>query len=303
MGFDQTDVRKGVVADVLARLMPTAHPDTPRAMAREILDLMPALLALDDARREIARLEEERDRLGQPGGDLAAVALPPPGTTVARALALEAAELRAGPDTAPQMYAMGFRAGRNAFLGNLESRAAHLAATDPGPHRPGPGTGATAVPPEEEEEPPQTLARQGLGAALSQLPPDRQSYWLRLIEGELLRWWSYSGLRTGSGPIAAAALDALRPELDGLDDAYERLTALEAETHELRRGRAEVLAAVGITPAELHWRQRFAAELRGQADQVRAQSGQADMFTLGYNLAGTSLAKRLRKRADEVVGS
>lgn len=302
MGFDQTDTRKGAVADVLARLMPTAHPDTPRALAREILDVLPALFALDDARREIARLEEERDRLGRAGGDLAAVVLPPPGTTVAEALSLEAAELRTTPDTAPQLYAMGFRAGRNAFLGNLESRAAHLAATDPGPRRPGPGTDGTLATP-EDEEPPATLARRGLETALAQLPTDRQAFWLQRIEGQLLRWWSYSGLRSGSGPIAAAVLDALRPEFDDLDEAYERLAALEAETHELRRRRAGVRAAAGITPTELHWRKRFAAELRGQADQVTAQSGQADMFTLGYHLAGASLAKRLRKRADELVGS
>jgi hypothetical protein len=302
VGFDQTDTRKGTVADVLARLMPTAHPDTPRALAREILDLLPALFALDDARREIARLEEERDRLGPVHGDLAAITLPPPGTTVAQALAREAAELRAKPDTAPQMYAMGFRAGRNAFLGNLENRAAHLAATDPGPPRPGLDTGVAATTP-GSDKPPATLARQGLQAALAQLPLDRKGFWLQRIEGELLRWWSYSGLRSGSGPIAAAVLDALGPELDSLNDAYQRLIQLEAETHELRRRRADARAAAGITPAELHWRERFAAELRGQADQVTAQSGQADMFTLGYNLAGASLAKWLRKRADQVLPS
>jgi hypothetical protein len=98
-------------------------------------------------------------------------------------------------------------------------------------------------------------------------------------------------------------LDALGPELDSLNDAYQRLIALEAETHELRRRRANARAAAGITPDELHWRERFAAELHGQADQVTAQSGQADMFTLGYNLAGASLAKWLRKRADQVLPS
>jgi hypothetical protein len=187
-------------------------------------------------------------------------------------------------------------------LSNLENRAAHLAATDPGPRRPGLDTGvATARP--TDDKPPATLARQGLQTALALLPADRKGFWLQRIEGELLRWWSYSGLRSGSGPIAVAVLDALGPELDSLDDAYQRLIALEADTHELRRRRADAQAAAGITPVELRWRELFAAELRGQADQVTAQSGQADMFTLGYNLAGAGLAKWLRKRADAVVRS
>jgi hypothetical protein len=84
-----------------------------------------------------------------------------------------------------------------------------------------------------------------------------------------------------------------------LAEAQAALNVLEQRILELRARQSRYAAR--ISAADARWRNALAAHLRAHADEVAARSGYTDAFTIGYNLAADSLARRLRQRADEIA--
>jgi hypothetical protein len=295
---DAHEERRSAVAAVLARALPATAPDVPLALAREILDVLPDLHLLDaarDARSAVAdmieRIDAELDRRPWDPG------LPPPGTTLREALLGEADRLRQNTATMSGGYAVGFGAGREAFLRALQARAATAGAE----RRPGVPDGVLApvVPDDRPHD-----ARIALTQRVAELPGDpaaRARHRRISVANELIRYEQDTGVR--SGELAAAIADmvlATLPEIDTLAEAADALRPLEEDLLARWQRLAVEQAECGITAAETRWRNALARELRHAAGTVTANSGMTDSFTIGYNLAANGLARRVRARADDV---
>lgn len=196
---DAHEQRRSAVAAVLARSIPRAAADVPLAMAREILDVLPDLHLLDDARRSCSMMEE-RIELVRAELDRRPwlVDLPPPGTLLGEALLDEARSMRQKTATMTGGHAAGFAAGRDAFIRALESRAATVA-PDP---RPG-VTDDSSAPVLPDDRP--NNVRVALAARVAQLPVDpvaRQQDRRIWVANELIRYGNDTTVR--SAELAAA---------------------------------------------------------------------------------------------------
>ncbi|GAB3838362.1 hypothetical protein GCM10029963_04360 [Micromonospora andamanensis] len=296
---DADQQRRSTVATVLARALPGTAPDVPLAMAREILDVLPDLRLLDDARAAQAVMEQTIERVQvELDSSPWAVELPPPGTTLSEALRAEARLLRRTTATKTGAYAIGFTAGFDAFVRALEARATTV---DPQP-RPGVATDSSAPAAPDDRPNNVRLAVSSRVAGLPADPAAREEYRRILIGNELVRY----GLNTGvnSTEMASAVADlvlAALPEIDTLPEARDTLQAREEELLALWHRLAVAQAECGLTAAETRWRNALARELRQQADTVTPNAGMTDSFTIGFSLASQSLARKLRARADEIA--
>ncbi|MBQ1047380.1 hypothetical protein KBX50_02625 [Micromonospora sp. C51] len=295
---DADQQRRSTVATVLARALPGTAADVPLAMAREILDVLPDLRLLDDARAAQATLEQTIERV-QAELDRSpwTVELPPPGTSLSEALRAEARLLRRTTATKTGTYAIGFTAGFDAFVRALEARA-----TTVGP-QPRPGVATDSSAPVVPDERPNSV-RLAVSSRVAGLPADpaaREEYRRILIGNELVRYGHDTGVNSTemASAIANLVLAAL-PEIDTLPEARDALQAREEELLALWHRLAVAQAECGLNAAETRWRNALARELRQQADTVTPNAGMTDSFTIGFSLANQSLARKLRARADEI---
>ncbi|MEV2240640.1 hypothetical protein [Micromonospora sp. NPDC049891] len=297
---DAEQQRRSAVAAVLARALPRTAADVPLAMAREILDVLPDLRLLDDARaaqatmeQTIERVQAELDRSPWP------VELPSSGTDLREALLDEARLLRRNTATKTGPYAIGFAAGRDAFVRALEARATSVTPQA----RPG-LAGNSSAPAVPDERP--NSVRLAVTLRIAGLPDDpalREQNRRILVGNELVRYAHNTGVNSTelASDIADLVLAAL-PEIDTLlPEALDALRAREDELLALWQRLAVEQANCGLTEPEMRWRNALARELRHQADTVTLNSGMTDSFTVGFNLASQSLARKLRARADEIA--
>ncbi|MCZ7423310.1 hypothetical protein O7605_27770 [Verrucosispora sp. WMMA2121] len=295
---DADQQRRSTVAKVLARALPGTAADVPLAMAREILDVLPDLRLLDDARAAQATMEQTIERIRTELDRTPwTVELPPPGTDLGEALRDEARLLRRNTATRTGPYAVGFAAGSAAFLRSLEARAA----TVPPRSRPDPAGDSPAASVPDDRPNSVRLAVESRVAGLPSDPAAREHHRRILVGNELVRY----GLDTGvnSTELASTVADlvlAALPEIDTLSETLDALRAREDEVLSLWQRLAEEQANHGLTEPEIRWRNALAGELRQQADTVTPNAGTTDSFTIGFSLASQALARKLRARADEI---
>ncbi|MBQ1024927.1 hypothetical protein [Micromonospora sp. C95] len=296
---DADQQRRSTVATVLARALPGTAADVPLAMAREILDVLPDLRLLDDARAAQATMEQTIERV-QAELDRSpwTVELPPPGTDLSEALRDEARLLRRNTATRTGPNAIGFAAGSDAFVRSLEARAS----TVPAQSRPDPA-GNSPAPSVPDDRP--NKVRLAVELHVAGLPTDpalRAQDRRTLVGNELVRYGLDTGVNSTelASTIANLVLAAL-PEIDTLPEVLDALRASEDELRSLWQRLAEEQANCGLTEPEIRWRNALARELRQQADSVTPNAGMTDSFTIGFSLASQGLARKLRARADEIV--